>query len=82
LGDEQIANDGESRLHSNVTPASDEVNSNVALTLLVGSPGFAVIVVSGSRVSIRHVRVSGVRSTLPAASRARTWNACVPSASE
>jgi len=36
-----------------------------------------VIVVSGAFVSIVHVWLAGVGSTLPAWSSARTWNVCV-----
>src|SRR5688572_7135944 len=76
------AKGAESSLHSNVTRRSDDENSNVASSLLMGSRGFLVIVVSGSSVSIRHVQVAGAASALPAASRARTWKVCVPSASD
>ena len=49
--------------------------------MAVGPVGPAVIVVSGGTVSIVKVRLAGVGSTFPAASRARTSNVYVPSAS-
>jgi hypothetical protein len=71
---------GVSSLHSNVAPASLE-NVNDWVVAVVVPLGPPVIVVSGAVVSIVNVRVAGVASTLPAASRARTENVCVPSAS-
>jgi hypothetical protein len=58
-----------------------EVNANDAEFEADGSGGVEVIVVSGAAVWIVHVNDAGVASTLPAASRARTWNVCEPSAS-
>src|SRR4051794_5578743 len=66
--------------HSNV---ADSVAVKVTVAALddtvpVGPP---VIVVSGARVSIDHVRTAGVGSTFPEASFARADNVCEPSAS-
>ena len=66
--------DGRSSLHSNVAPAS-LVNEKDAFVPVVA----AVIVVSGAVVSTVNVRVAGVASTFPAASRARTENVYDPS---
>jgi hypothetical protein len=57
-----------------------DVNLKVALVLVVGFAGFAVIVVSGGVVSTVHVLAfAGDVSVFPAGSVARTWNACFPS---
>ncbi len=44
----------------------------------VGEDGPEVMVVSGATVSTLNDRPAGVASTLPAASRARTWKVCAP----
>ena len=77
-----VAAPGPSSLHSNVEPASVEVNVNDGDAPLVVPVGPPVIVVSGAAVSTVNVRVAGVASTLPAASVARTRNVYAPSASE
>jgi hypothetical protein len=66
-----------SSAHSNVAPAWSASNVNVALVLSVGSTGDVRIVVSGGGVT-RQLRLAGVRSTLFAASRARTRNWWTP----
>jgi len=50
-GEVQAANAVPSRLHSNVEPVSEELNSNVAVFFLVLSLGCFVIVVSGGAQS-------------------------------
>ena len=45
-----------------------------------GFVGLDVMVVSGGAVSTVHVKLAGVGSTFVAASTARTWNVCDPSA--
>ena len=60
---------GPSSLHSNVEPGFVEVNANDGEVTFVGPVGPVVIVVSGAAVSTVNVRVAGVASTLPAASR-------------
>ena len=72
---------GPSSLHSNVEPASVEVNANDGEAPFVAPVGPAVIAVSGADVSTVKARVAGVASTLPAASVARTENVYAPSAS-
>ena len=52
----------------------------LAVVVLIAPVGPVLIVVSGAAVSTVNVRVAGVASTLPAASRARTSNVCAPSA--
>ena len=76
----QAAKAAVSRRHSNVAPAS-LVKANEAEFVLMVPVGPLVIVVSGATVSTVNVRVAGVGSRLPAASRARTSNVCVPCAS-
>jgi hypothetical protein len=66
--------------HSNVEPPSLEEKEKLAPVAFVGSPGWAVIVVSGAAVSIVQVKVAGVASVLPAASVARTSKVRAPSA--
>jgi hypothetical protein len=86
-GDEQGVHGPASSRHSNVDSASVEENEKLADVdgLLVG--GFAVIAVSGGAVSgggvvsTIHVNATGVASTLPTVSTARTSKACSPSAS-
>jgi len=70
-----------SSLHSNVEPASVEVNANVAVVELTVPLGPLVIDVFGAVRSIVHVRVAGVASTLPVESFARTEKVCEPFAS-
>ncbi len=53
---------GPSSLHSNVEPASDDVNVNDGDVTFVVPVGPPVIVVSGAAVSIVNVRVAGVVS--------------------
>ena len=79
-GDVHGANASVPRRHSNV-PGSDAVNVNCGVVTLIVPVGPDSIVVSGAAVSIVNIREAGVGSTLPAASVARTVNACVPSAS-
>ena len=71
-----------SSLHSNVEPASVEVNANDALVDVVGLLGPELIVVSGGVVSlgalIVQVHEAGEASVLPAASVARTLKVCEP----
>ena len=72
---------GVSRRHSNVEPGAVEVNVKDADVLLVSPDGPPVIVVSGAAVETVKLRVAADASVLPAASRARTLNVYVPSAS-
>ena len=65
---------GVSRRHSNVEPGAVDVNANDADVLLVVPVGPLVIDVSGTAVDTVKLRVAGVASVLPAASRARTVN--------
>ena len=74
----QTVNVPPSTRHSNVEGVSPDVNAHVGVVSLVAPLGPPVIVVSGATVSTVHVRVAGVASTLPTASRARTWNVCEP----
>ena len=69
----------ESSAHWKVAPAS-LVNEKLAFADELGLLGCAVIVVSGAEESIDHVKLAGVASVFPAASRARTWKVCEPSA--
>jgi hypothetical protein len=69
--------------HWKLEPASVEVNEKLALVDVVGFVGFAVIVVSGGVVSVAlivQLELAGDGSGLPAASVARTWNVCPPTA--
>jgi hypothetical protein len=70
-----------SSLHSNVEPASVEVNANAALVWLVGLAGALVMLVFGAVRSTVHVTWAGDASTFPAWSTARTRNVWLPSAS-
>ncbi len=72
---------GPSSLHSNVEPASDDVNVNDGDARSSCPLGPPVIVVSGAVVSTVNDRVAGAASTLPAVSFARTENVYAPSAS-
>ena len=76
----QAANAAASRRHSNVAPGS-LVKVNDADVLFVVPVGPPVIVVSGAAVETVKLRVAADASVLPAASRARTLNVYVPSAS-
>ena len=70
-----------SRLHSNVEPGSVVEKSNVAPVAVVSARGsLGPIVVSGAVASIVQAYEAAVGSTFPAASTARTWNVCAPSA--
>jgi hypothetical protein len=59
---------------------SGEVKAKLALVSGVVAAGPDVIVVSGATVSIVHVTLAGVASTLPDESVARTRKVCEPSA--
>ena len=74
----QAANAAPSSLHSKV-PASVEVKSKLAEVELLTAGGVEVSVVSGAVVSMVHVKLAGVVSAFPAASRARTNNVWLPS---
>ncbi len=63
-------------------PALVAEKLKLALVLFVVAGGFAVIVVSGAVVSMVHVKLAGVASTLPSVSMARTWKVWLPAASE
>jgi hypothetical protein len=69
-----------SSAHWKLEPVSVEVKLKLALVLVLGFAGEALIDVSGAVVSTLtvHECEAGVASTLPAASRARTWNVCGP----
>jgi hypothetical protein len=68
-----------SELHSKRAAESFEVNAKVATGVETIAAGACVIVVSTSRIV--QVRLAGVASVFPAASVARTWNVCEPTAS-
>ena len=59
--------------------SSSAVNANSASADLLSLGGEAVMVVAGAVVSTVHVRVAAL-PWLPAASVARTWKVCSPSA--
>ena len=61
-----------------MAPASLAVNAKVAVLELTLPLGPLVMEVLGAIVSIVHVLVAGVASTLPAASFARTEKVCEP----
>ena len=69
---------------ADVTEAESIGSENVAATFVdvctfpAPSAGETAWTVGGVRSTV-HVRPAGVESTFPAASRARTWNVCVPS---
>ena len=65
--------------HSKVEEPSLEVNEKVAPVAFVGFDGLPVIVVFGAVVSTVHANEAGERSTLPAASVARTSKVWGPS---
>jgi hypothetical protein len=71
----------ESRRHSNVEPASEELKSNVGVAFPEGLAGEESIVVFGAVRSIVQVWDAGVPSVLPAWSVARTSNVWLPSPS-
>ena len=76
-GDEQFRNGPPSSAHSKVEPAWSDVNSNLAVVLVVSESGARVIVVSG-RATMLHSWRAGDPSRFPAASTARasnTWSA-------
>ncbi len=75
-----VAEPGPSRRHSKLEPVSLEENANCGEAELIVPVGPESIVVSGATVSTVKVRVAGVASTLPAASRARTSKVCAPCA--
>ena len=79
-GELQVANSAASRRHSKLAPASLE-KVKVGVSSLVGPAGPPSIAVSGACVSTVHVRLAGDPSVFPAASVARTWKVCSPSAS-
>ena len=60
---------------------SDSANDASGRSVREPEAGPDVTAVSGGAVSTVHVRRAGEASTLPSASRARTSNACAPSAS-
>jgi len=65
---------------STVAPASAEPESvNEPVLLCVPSTGASIVGAAGAVVSIVHVRLAGVGSTLPAASVALTRKLCGPS---
>src|SRR4051812_35115202 len=66
--------------HSYVTPEAGEPKVNETSRPVVDAfAGPTLIAVSGVDVSTDHSCIAGVGSTLPAASTARTVNACAPS---
>ena len=67
--------------HSNVEPPSSALNEKDAPVELVGSLGWAVIVVFGAVVSTEKARVAGA-ATLPAVSVARRRTVYAPSAAK
>jgi hypothetical protein len=73
----QLAAAPPSMTQLNVLPASVEVNEKLALVLLVGFVGFAVIVVFGATVSTLKLTVAA--PTFVAASVAVTTTLCAPS---
>ena len=77
-GEEQLVNAAPSSEHRNVELGSLE-KLKLAEELRTRPDGLSVIVVSGGVVSTVQVLVAGLSSRLPALSRARTWNVCVPS---
>ena len=79
MGELQAANAPPSSWHSNVEPPSLELKVKSGLPELLGSFGWAVIVVFGAVVSTVQVKLAGVASVLPAASVARTSKVWEPS---
>ena len=71
----QAANAPPSREHSNAEPASEELNTKLALVEFIGLDGALVMVVPGGVISMLQSNVAGVASVLPAISVARTLNA-------
>ena len=81
-GDSHSANAAASSEHSNVTPGWSEEKLNSASVLVVEASGPVTMFVSGGiGATTVHSWRSGVASTLPAASRARTRNVWSPRAS-
>src|SRR5205085_1302177 len=66
LGDEQLAKEPASSLHSKVLPPSVELKLKSAVEVLLFAGGLELIVVSGATVSTVHVYEAGVASVLPA----------------
>lgn len=63
-----------------VEPLSLEVNANEASLLVTVPRGPLVMDVVGGVVSTVKLELAGVASQFPAASHARTWKVCAPSA--
>ena len=78
-GDVHVANGAPSRAHANVALASFDVNEKLALAIGTVPVGPDVIVVFGGVRLTVQLRVAGVGSRLPTASRTRTENVCVRS---
>lgn len=74
LGDVQAANGDLSKLHWKVASFSLDTKEKAAVVLFAGLAGADVIRVSGGVVFSVQVRLAGVGSRFPAASRARTRN--------
>ena len=75
-----VANGAPSRLHSKLAGSVAE-KVKLAVVSAVGSAGPDMIVVSGAVRSTVQLKLAGDPSVFPAASVARTSNACAPSAS-
>ena len=73
----QALNAAVSTRHSKVVPGSLE-NEKVGVASAVSPLGPVSMVVCGALVSTMIVRLAGLASELPAASVARTSNACAP----
>src|SRR5436309_632839 len=69
-----------STAHSKRAPGSLAANANAADDDATVPLGPAEMAVSGGVVSTSHAACAGEASALPAASSARTWKACCPSA--
>src|ERR671916_214920 len=80
FGAEQAANAAPSSEHSNVEPCSLAEKPKLALVLDVVAAGLESIVACGAVVSAVQSWLAGVSSTFPAASVARPWEGCGPSA--
>ena len=70
---------GAASRRSNVAPSSSASNVNVGVVSLLRLAGPVRPMTAGPVWSIVNVWLAAVASTLPAASRARTANVCVPS---
>jgi hypothetical protein len=66
MGDSQLDQAEPSSRHSNVAPASFEVNPKLGLALVVNPEGPELICDSGAVTSIANDRDAGVGSTFPA----------------